>query len=296
MASLCRNVWLQSVKINRDYTQLLAKIFSSRADVINYVPQAETILKLQEISKRVKAGSFDSEVINTIIDNQISTEGMEPLSESEKSRMRSLYNRVQARRGDIPIASFWVQLRDCFDQPPVPAGQPQVAMRASIPESALQHALAAFYEKQGGRFDPTYDKRTPLVGKAGPPRKRDEPPQDSSSDDLLPATRKQVRDLFSMLGQVAKGQRDQERDHRGVGGDNHLDAKETPGSNAVPGARTMTRSSTQTKRLHLGRAAGKQEEYVLSQTMKTRESRLKNMPSVPLQIPCPPSEFGQSIR
>ena len=216
MASLCRNVWLQSVKINRDYTQLLAKVFTSRADVINYIPQAEIILKLQEISKRVKAGTYDSEVINTIIDNQISTEGMDLLSESEKSRIRGLYNRVQARRGDIPIASFWVQLRDCFDQSSAATVKPQTAMRASIPlESSLQHALAAYFEKQSGKFDSTYDRRTPLVGKAGPPRKKDEQPQDSSSDDLLPATRKQVRDLFSILGQVAKGQRDQERENRG---------------------------------------------------------------------------------
>ena len=78
--------------------------------------------------------------------------------------------------------------------------------------------------------------------------------------------------------------------------DNHLDAKEMPASSAAPGDRTTTRSSTQTRRRLLGRAAGKQEEYALNQMMKTQESRLKNMPFVPLQVPYPSLELGMSFR
>ena len=61
------------------------------------------------------------------------------------------------------------------------------------------------FDKAAGRYEPTFNKRTPLIGKAGPDqRKREDDPAESIQDDQRFATRKQVQDLFSLVGQLIK--------------------------------------------------------------------------------------------
>ena len=57
------------------------------------------------------------------------------------------------------------------------------------------------FEKPAGRYEPTINKRTPLMGKAGPDKRKREVNQiEAFLDDQRLATHNQVRDLFPLVG------------------------------------------------------------------------------------------------
>ena len=67
----------------------------------------------------------------------------------------------------------------------------------------------------------TINKKTPLVGKAGPDkRKREDDQKESILDDQRFATRKQIQDVFSLVGQLVKNTNPQkENQEQGRQGD-----------------------------------------------------------------------------
>ena len=63
---------------------------------------------------------------------------------------------VNSKQGNIKFDPFWKQLRDCFD-----------GGKSSATEKVAHHAIVVS-EKPAGRYELTMNKRTPLMGKAGP--------------------------------------------------------------------------------------------------------------------------------
>ena len=68
--------------------------FKTQVEAIEHMKRAETILRTYEILKRVKKGSFDNEVITSIMENQTTTHTLSVVSEGEKFRTQELYTRV----------------------------------------------------------------------------------------------------------------------------------------------------------------------------------------------------------
>ena len=72
-------------------------------------------MRTYEISKQVKKGTFDSDVIDSVMSNKTTAGVLSFINEAEKTRVRELYSRVILKDGDIRFDAFWHQLRDCFD-------------------------------------------------------------------------------------------------------------------------------------------------------------------------------------
>ena len=61
------------------------------------------------------------------------------------------------------------------------------------------------FEKPASKYQSTIDKRTHLMGKAGPEkRKREDDNSEPSADDNRYVTNKKFNDLFSLVGQILK--------------------------------------------------------------------------------------------
>ena len=54
--------------------------------------RAEATVQLYEMSKRVKKGTHDTDIINFIMNNQQTSTALAPLSEGEKPRIQELYS------------------------------------------------------------------------------------------------------------------------------------------------------------------------------------------------------------
>ena len=96
---------------------------------------------MYEILKRVKKGSFDSEVITSIMENQTDTATLSVVSEGEKFRIQDLYPRVSLStgQGSMRFDIFRRLLRDCFD--------PVQPVLDNVHTFTHHHAMVAF-EKQ----------------------------------------------------------------------------------------------------------------------------------------------------
>ena len=148
-------------------------------------------MQLYEISKRVKKGTHDADVINFIMDNQTTSTALAPLSEGEKNRIQELYRMIENKPGNIKFDLFWRRLRNCFDD------------EDSSAQDKVTHHVA--FDKPLEKYSPTIDKRTQLPGKAGPEKsKREEDNPKSAADDNQYVTNKRFNDLFSLMGQLVK--------------------------------------------------------------------------------------------
>ena len=137
--------------------------------------------------------------------NQTTSSTLAFLNEAEKTRVQEMYQMVKRKQGNIKFDDFWRQLHDCFYE-----GE------SSATEKVTHHAIVAF-KKQAGRYEPTINKRTQLIGKAGPDkRKREDDSTESIPDDQCFATRKQVQDLFSLVMQLVKNTNPQ-KENQGQG-------------------------------------------------------------------------------
>ena len=56
--------------VNENYRDLTEKSFKTRMEVVETAKKAEAIVQLYEISKRVKKGTHDADIINFIMNNQ----------------------------------------------------------------------------------------------------------------------------------------------------------------------------------------------------------------------------------
>ena len=131
--------------------------FKSRSELIEDTKQAEATLRTYEISKRVKKGTKDSDVINSIMANQTTSSTLAFLNKAQTIRVQEMYQMVNRKQGNIKFDAFWRQLRDCFDK----------SESLSATEKINYHAMVAF-EKPAGRYDePTMNKRTPRWERRG---------------------------------------------------------------------------------------------------------------------------------
>lgn len=96
----------------------------------------------------------------------------------------------------IRLDAFSRQLRDRFDEVVKQASD----IRLTTSDKVTHQAVVAF-EKPIDTLEPTINKRTPLIGTAGPAkRKRDDDLVDPALDDQRYATAKHVRDLSYLIG------------------------------------------------------------------------------------------------
>ena len=143
-------------------------------------------MQLYEISKRVKKGTHDADVISFIMDNQTTSTALAPLSEGEKNRIQELYRMIENKPGNIKFDLFWRRLRNCFDD------------EDSSAQDKVTHHVA--FDKPLEKYSPTIDKRTQLPGKAGPEKSKRE--EDNPESANLYVTNKRFNDLFSLVGQL----------------------------------------------------------------------------------------------
>ena len=90
MTEMCNCLWSRPNIVNKNYPSrdLTKKSFKTRAEVVEAAERAEAIVRLYEISKRIKKGTHDPDVINFIMDNQTTSTALAPLSEGEKNRIQ----------------------------------------------------------------------------------------------------------------------------------------------------------------------------------------------------------------
>ena len=167
--------------------QCTKKWFSPRhkhAEVIFQMSKEEALVLTYEISRRVKIGSCDAEVINKIMVLQI--RALSSLNKREKIHIQAFYRKVEKKHGKYPFKTFWMRLRDCFH-----------ADEVSTSDQVTQHPIVAF-EKPAGRYhlryEPTINKQAPLVGKAGPEKRKRENDDlsDSVQEDQHSGLQKQI--------------------------------------------------------------------------------------------------------
>ena len=83
--------------MNKNYRDLNEKSFKTRVtsmEEVETAKKAEAIVRLCEISKQVKKGTHDADVINFIMDNQQTSIALAPLTEGEKNRIQELYHMI----------------------------------------------------------------------------------------------------------------------------------------------------------------------------------------------------------
>ena len=115
------------------------------------------------MSKRVKKGTRDSDIINFIMNNQQTSTALAPLSEGEKNCIQELYRMIDGKSGDIKFELFWRRLWNCFDEDDS-SDQPR----------ATHHAMMVAFEKPASKYSSTIDKKTQLTGKAGSEKRKRE--------------------------------------------------------------------------------------------------------------------------
>ena len=174
-------------------------------EVVETAKKAEAIVRLYEISKRVKKGTHDADIINFIMNNQQTSPALSSLSEGEKSRIQELYRMIDTKGGNIKFDLFWRRLRNCFDED-------------ESPEQAKlsYHAMVAF-EKSASKYQPTIDERTQHTVKAGPEKcKREDDNAEPSTDDNGFVTNKRFNDPLSVVGHIVKNTNPQ-KENQGQG-------------------------------------------------------------------------------
>ena len=160
MTEMCNCTCSRPNIVNMNYRDFTEKSFKTRMEVVETAKKSEAIGRLYELSKRVKKGTHDADVINFIKSNQQTSIALAPLSEGEKNSIQELYRMIDGKSGNIKFDLFWRRLRNCFDE-------------ESKQAKDTHHAMVEF-EKQASKYQSTIDKRTQLTSKAGPEnRKRD---------------------------------------------------------------------------------------------------------------------------
>ena len=59
--------------------------------------KAEAVVRLYKMSKRVKKGTHDSDLINFIMNNQQTSAALAPLSEGERNCIQELYRMIEGK-------------------------------------------------------------------------------------------------------------------------------------------------------------------------------------------------------
>ena len=75
-----------SVPIIGTLSKLLST-FKNQAEVIEHMKRAKAVLRTYKILKRVKKGSFNNEVITSIMENQTTTPTLSVVSEALKDKI-----------------------------------------------------------------------------------------------------------------------------------------------------------------------------------------------------------------
>ena len=106
MTEMCNCIWSRPLIVNKNYRDLTEKSSKTRMKVVGTAKKAEAIVRLYEISKRVKKGTHDADVINFIMDNQQTSIALASLSEREKIRIQELYRMIDGKSGNIKFGLF----------------------------------------------------------------------------------------------------------------------------------------------------------------------------------------------
>ena len=94
-------------KVNHKYRDLTKMAFKSRSVVIEQMEKTEaTSRTYDQISKRAKKGTYNSDVINSIMANQTAS-STAFLNEAEKTRVQEMYQMVNSKQGNIKFNAFW---------------------------------------------------------------------------------------------------------------------------------------------------------------------------------------------
>ena len=98
MTEMCNCIWPRPNIMNKNYrdrdlTENSEKSFKTRVEVVETAKKAEAIVRLCEMSKRVKKGTHDTDVINFIMNNQQTSITLTHLV-MEKSRIQELYRMI----------------------------------------------------------------------------------------------------------------------------------------------------------------------------------------------------------
>ena len=225
ISDLFKNIQARSDEVQRDFRLLTEGLPKNQKEAMALMKNAEAVIRVYEILKRVKKGSMDRAVITSIMTNVSNQAGSSGFSERTKGRIIDLLKRVNERLETVTLIHFKTLLRDCFD--PIPL------------ESVTHHAIVAF-DKSGPpkKFDATINQRQPLLGTAGQAKsKRRREDSAEAQDDQQYATVKQFKDLMSLVGQVVqntnpqKENQGQGRQGNKFGGFNNRDKNQPQGKN-----------------------------------------------------------------
>ena len=68
--------------------------------------KAGAIVRLYEMSKRVKNGTHDADIIDFIMYNQQTSTSLAPLSKGEKNSIQEIYHMIDGKSGNIKFDLF----------------------------------------------------------------------------------------------------------------------------------------------------------------------------------------------
>ena len=114
MTEMCNCTCSRPNIVNMNYRDFTEKSFKTRMEVVETAKKAEAIVRLYEISKRVKKGTHDADVINFIMDNQQTSITLVSLREGEKNHIQEIYCMIDWKSGNNAATSSSTCLGDVF--------------------------------------------------------------------------------------------------------------------------------------------------------------------------------------
>ena len=84
MTEMCNCLWSLPNIVNKKYRDLTEKSSKTRAEVVETAKNAEAFVRHCWMSKGVKKGTHDADIINFIMNNQQTSTALAPLSEAER--------------------------------------------------------------------------------------------------------------------------------------------------------------------------------------------------------------------